>query len=216
MPRFFNKKPKATKAVDKDQDKRIRQLENKINNEELKFQEAESLGGTLPAIGSVDNLVPIGQGITNSTRIGNKITVKRIQLKCILTGSVLVGAADQNDPIRVCIVQDKESDGAEPTYANVFGSSVYNFQNLNSFPKRFKILYDKTIVLSVQDTTTDDYITPSPWIELDKKYKRGINVYFDGANATDVQRNSLFLMMKSDSANQPTVYFRTRVSYTDA
>ncbi len=122
---------------------------------ELKFHDIDWDEGiadlSAGVISNTSSLVLIGQGITESTRIGRKAVIKSIGWRGQLQ---LAAAADSQLPqtVRLLLVQDTQCNGVAPTVAGVGGLFVSaDFQSFNTLINkgRFRVLTDKVYVLNV-------------------------------------------------------------------
>lgn len=99
------------------------------------------------------NAVPVGSAFYN--RIGNKISMKSLELRGYIaqTANAGTGVAEY---IRIVILYDAQANGAYPTWADIFTSyagdgtttsTSVDFLNINN-RERFKILMDDTICVT--------------------------------------------------------------------
>ncbi len=117
-------------------------------NAELKFHDVNvddavvAAGGTIQNSGTVNVIV---QGITESTRIGRKATVRSIhwRYKLILPEQDAVVTPATGDSLRVILYLDKQCNGATAAATDILANSAMNgFRNLQN-SGRFNILLDK-------------------------------------------------------------------------
>lgn len=105
----------------------------------------------------------IDQGTEPFERIGNSVTIRRIQMQFNVTPSLDIQSTDPNYAactyrrFRVMIVQDKQPNGVLPLPAEIlqsptdgdvhhFALSGYAFRN-TTYNMRFKVLYDKKFIV---------------------------------------------------------------------
>lgn len=129
---------------------------------ERKFWDGAKANSTIGAAGEVNelslNLIP--QGVTESTRVGRKCTVKQI----LIRGDVKLPSAivkDSNDRIRILVYLDKQANGATAAVLDLLeAATIDSFRNLAE-SSRFNVLMDKTIDLNktaaAGDGTTNDF-----------------------------------------------------------
>ncbi len=117
---------------------------------ERKFFDTDlaAIFGTIGAVFEAANLNIIVQGNTESNRIGRKCVVKRIDIK----GSLVKGAtsvqANTSDVLKLCIVQDKQTNGAAFTGLNLWETNVWESFNNLANSSRFRILATKNYTMS--------------------------------------------------------------------
>ena len=110
------------------------------NGPEIKFSDLSIGPGVMGVAGTViDAGTYLAQGVTQITRIGNKVQAKSIQLKADCLAGGVAG-----DLIHWALVLDKEPElGAIAIYADIFTIPAINFAqgfiNVNN-SERFKIL----------------------------------------------------------------------------
>lgn len=165
------------------------------------------IGSTgVPDSGAVIALSAIGQGNTLGTRTGNTIFMRSLQFR----GQVLKHASATNTAIRVMIVQDRMTNSAMPTAAQILtavGTTTAPFATLNPFfLGRFKILYTKIIALDAEHEMRllNFYIG----MKIHGRYQ-------DGA-ATDEFKNQLYLVaVGSEPTNVPLIQGVSRLGFMD-
>lgn len=210
MPRKASS-TKARSKYDKAQDKKIKYLMNQVGQEEIKT--FDDYGSAAPIL-TISHLLPIAEGTGPKERVGLKVLLKHFHFKYYLN---MNGSNTQNPQVnRVMIIRDNQSDGAVPTYANVFpGQRLLEEVNRTTEAGRFSILYDKIHHCTISATGVPTGQVGSGSFKV--SYKRGKDVVFDGAAATDTRNGQLFLMCKSsDVTNSPTITWESRGLYTDA
>ena len=103
--------------------------------------------------GSVNSLTPISEGDGEQDRDGRKCIIKSLFIHGIVvwpTGT----AADEIGPVRMALVQDMQTNGANFTPSNVFktpatGNALNAFRDLQ-YTSRFKILHERYVHPPVQ------------------------------------------------------------------
>lgn len=187
------------------------QIEKKFYDTPLSLPASTGVTSTTQATGQI--AVGIAQGTSASTRIGQKIIIKSIQVK--LNATLAAGATD-TDIVHVYLVQDTQTNGVQATYADVFdtsgdiGSEMRNMANSN----RFKILKHFTFRLNadagVAAAFGGDYQQDECFIKCNIPI-----MYNSNAGAiTEIKTNSLFLLHGSN-AGVATVTGNARLRYTD-
>lgn len=151
---------------------------------------------TVPAMYHV--LYDLNQGVDENQRIGRKIFVKWITLKCLVIG------ADQYNFLRFIFVKYKK--GAVPATPTWFPTTLNGFVDYNEvYVLRDKML--STVYNAAADTIVRQFTMRIP---INK------TVCFDGTT-TNTALNSYFFSMVSDSAvvSHPQIDVNFKVTYTD-
>lgn len=141
---------------------------------------------TVSATGGYRALVNMSIGASNSQRLGQKIMVKSIHVDVgvqIPTASLAtVGTyPDNSDGIRVVVVRDKQSNGADFSWSDVFQSSgsanaPYMTRNLGNID-RFDVLADFRGMFSSASTNG---------LRFTRYIKCNLPVHYNGGNAGTV------------------------------
>ncbi len=123
----------------------------KLNPSELKFFDSDQddavITNTWAGYGTV---IGIGQGVTDVTRVGRKVTIKKVMWRWTVTLPDTTAATATRDTVRLVCYQDKQANAAIASTATMWASDNYHtFRNLENIG-RYKILYDKTIDLNSQ------------------------------------------------------------------
>ncbi len=160
-------------------------------------------------ISNTSSLVLIGQGITESLRIGRKCIIKSIGWRGKATLAINSGTSVANpQTVRFIIVHDSQCNGAAPLVATAAGVlETAHFQSFNNLANkgRFHTLYDKTITLNALaaagNGTADDTGAVSRNFAFYKKCN--IPVEYSGtaspADITEIRTNNIFGVMIADS-----------------
>lgn len=171
-----------------------------------------ALAGTVDAAGATYLLNGLSLGNSATTRIGQSITIKSIEIRLYTFATVATGTAQAH---RVAVIQDKQTNGAQALSTAFWTSaSTTALRNLGN-RKRFKTLTDitYTIAASPQDNTnhySHMYLKP--------KY---IVTEYNAANAgdvTDIATNSIFIYIHGTNAAGVTAGSSAglaRIRYTD-
>nr|UOF78862.1 capsid protein [Cressdnaviricota sp.] len=171
-----------------------------VNSEKKYFDTALSIAPD-SATANITCLTNMAQGDTNITRNGNTIALKSLELR----GQIFQPVVETN---RIMLVRDNDNlGGSAPTITDILESnSVAALRNKNT-PKRFTVLYDKTI------SGTNNMIMNKK-IKYYKKFKmmkdskgnptRSVKLMFDGPNAADYTRGHIFLVVMGDVATAST------------
>ncbi len=181
---------------------------------ELKFhdvdydQAAANWSAGVISKGASASLVLIGQGVTESTRIGRKCVIRSIgwRGKFNLVTSATIGAPFT---VRIMLIQDTQCNGLTAAVATVSGVlATADYQSFNNLANkgRFKTLMDKTYTLNrmaaAGDGTTNDVAPVDRAFTFFKKCN--IVMEYSGTAApsvlTEVRTNNIFGIIISDSA----------------
>lgn len=188
----------------------------------------------------VTDFLNIPQGTSETTRVGDEFIFKHLKVNLQLMGSEdgTVKSGLPRDRVRVLLVKWKESDyvnGAvnEPSFSDIFGSSnlpigsnlFTAMVNHEENGRRFKILYDRKIVLSGQAGTTHvnspEYKGKLVTINLSQKKYGNKKVKYDSIVTThNAHMNGLFLMVVTDNSggalqSGPTLSMDSRLLFKD-
>lgn len=192
--------------------RRVTSLENKVQPE-LKFVD-NVLDTTIALTGRVDTVMAIAQGLTSSTRVGDKVNLRYVSG----TINVIQHVDDLKDTwVRLWLVKGKAERNVAPTWANTFQSNSI-FDHLCFSQKLFqerpttKVIWTKLFKLRPNEAANED----NHYIKLGKKL--GWVATYDGANTT-FEDGGLYLFAASgpDTAtNVPSYQVKMRVTYYDA
>lgn len=180
-----------------------------IVNAEKKYNDVTQTGA-VDYNGSVVALSAVSQGDTSSTRNGNSILAKGLQVRYQVFPDMT--AANQTR-LRMLIFQDTMSLGTIPSPGDVLenvGASTAPqspYKYINATQYRFKILYDKTHNIS----------NVSNGHTVDEKFIVNDHIKFTGTTGTDEGRNMLYSLVISDRVTTLTPYLNmtTRLSFYD-
>lgn len=191
---------------------------------ETKFLDTVTNASTLSPSGTVTegsfNLIP--QGISESERIGRKCTVVSIsgrQTVRLPSGNAINGS----NVWRLWLVQDRQANGAVPTYGDVMQQSTSNtFRNMENIA-RFKILWTKTMAidaLSLAIDAADAQHTGERHQVVDFHVRCNIPIDFDNTAATGaittIRSNNIFMIASTRATDTAPVLSGTyRLRFTD-
>lgn len=214
-------KPKAKSAKDKQQDKKIEQLARAMRfSKESKFidQQYQTSIGTTWANVLTRPLTYIAQGTGVGQRVGDKISIKRIQLK------VTVTAGDGLNTYRILMVRFGHCPTANLGIQNVLENynNITPFQIMSFFkrnaPSKYEILWDSGVQSVVGNASSSSLPYTSRTIKnynVVRKYKKGKLVQYSGNGPSTETNGFIYVVAVSDSAVIPHVGFQTmaRVIY---
>ncbi len=178
-------------------------------NVEYKFLTVIGQAQAITDTASNTNLTLLVQGDTTNTRDGSQVKFTSIRFSYFLK----VNASSLNNLVRVMLVHDKQTNGAQASATDVLQdatpidaiTSAYNIDNVS----RFHILYDKVHALSNGGTSA---------IHRTIHKKLNLKVRYDGnaGDVTDLSQDSIFLILVADQVtNDPTISFQIRLRYLD-
>lgn len=166
--------------------------------------------------GSFTLLNGMAQGTSQSTRIGNKISMTSILLRL----AAFNGEAGASAPIiRYLIVYDKQTNAATPAITDVLtAATVLAPMNLAN-RDRFVVLAEDTFR---PDNTFNDTAAIAEYAEFRQRYiKIRLDTVFNntsGGTVADIQSGGLFIIALSTMVNgtaEPVVTIYSRIRYTD-
>lgn len=180
----------------------MRNMRNLYRPEYKKYDTSASTSAGTSS--TVTTIVDIAQGDTVATRNANRILVKKIQLQGTVQHN---NTSTVGQYVKVYLIQDKQQIGdTAPVENDVFDASGINAFLSPNTVGRFKILKCFKII-----------VDPSNECKAINLFKRTtIPVTFNGTASTDIQKNGLYLFMKSDdNTNKPVINWRCRVVFVD-
>lgn len=177
-----------------------------IINSEKKTINQTVYNSTITTTAGVTLLTGIAQGDTETTRDGNSVLLKSIELK----GHLSYGAAS-GTVVDMFIIEDKKAvNGTSPTFAQAFDGSPSNqncWKNM-AFENRFVYKWHKRFV---QDNNIDT-------IPIDETLYLGDNHHLKWTStlSTDTENGHYYLYTWSNKAvDPPVVYMDNRLRYYD-
>ncbi len=128
-------------------------------NQELKFHDLDLDDAAVSAGGTVtDSLNKIAQGVTESTRVGRKCTIRSIQwlYQIFLPEQDASATPSPGDTCRVILFLDKQCNGAIATVLDILETADHqSFMNLAN-SARFSILSDKIHTINYRGLGSDN------------------------------------------------------------
>lgn len=195
-------------------------LIKKVKTDERKNIDSGSTTGTITFGQTTANLLllnGVDDGATSTTRIGRRIMMTSLEIRW--EGS-LPSTATGGSPLRMCVVYDRQSNGAAPTAINVFAvDDITGLMNLSN-SRRFKVLVDELI----DNVSTSG---PSSWYSkvwrdfTAKGTKPGLEVEFNDnstATITSIQTGSIYAFFWQNGnilVANPSAIFSSRIRFTD-
>lgn len=171
---------------------------------------------TTPEVVTSLNLIP--QGTTDQTRIGNKIRITKIHFK----GSVSWSATNdiRFGEVRIVLVLDKQANGANPAWADVFdasGQPVDQFRNMDN-SERFMVLKEFKIKPGafMYDTVNANVHASMNILKYNKKCDIPVHYSSTTGAIGEVKSNNLVLLAVSNNGDDTHVLNGNwRIRYSD-
>ncbi len=196
-------KPTAKKAL------RVANKALHQNAPEMKHLDVTSTV-TLDLAAAIIGLNEMQQGLTDITRIGNKIQAKSLEFRAIMKHNASSTVSAQ---IRVMIVKDKQANGADFAITDLLENSLVISLRNPHIKNRFVVYYDRVYTLQPSDEAR--FI--KTFIRLPDGPQSRISYQTNLGTIADVEQNNYALVVMSDtSANDPTIVHENRLNFTDA
>ncbi len=152
------------------------------------------------------NDIPQGDGV--STRDGRSVKLKSINVHCTLQANA---SATRGDMVRVMLIQDRSQSGVAPAVTDILRQATVESQrNVTSDQNRFRVYWDKTVVLA------------PPGEQGDRKYmeyyKSNLNIpmKYDGTGNGAMSTNSFWLLqLGKNSTNTSANIVDARIRFLD-
>lgn len=185
--------------------RRVRRLEL---DEEVKVNDL-ILNGAVDTTGSFNLMNGIAQGNTQSTRVGNTITITGFYAR------YLWNIGDSVNYCRLILVLDKQPNGATPIISDLINTSLgvswlapINWNNR----QRFKFLKDEVMSLSIDSGQMNSTFF--------LKFKKPIRTIYSGTGSTitSISSNAIYAFLVTDSGAPPSPTHQAfyRLRYTDS
>ncbi len=160
----------------------------------------------------------IAQGVTESTRVGRKCTVKSINwhYNLMLPNVGNVGAADV---VRVVLYVDKQCNGATATATGIFESDDYqSFRNLAN-SGRFQVLMDRTHAIGRKSAAGNGTANDAPSEEFQYSFYKRCNIPLEFDNTTgaitEIRSNNIGVALISKSGVESGFFSKFRLRFSD-
>lgn len=204
--------------------KAVKQYVKKVINDEteMKFWENQIFYPTGSSqnsnVGFVESISSIPEGVTNATRIGNKIKPVYLSFKYDIGPSPGIASPTM---FRIIILQDKQNTGVPPTPDEILFVVEHNapYERIALLAKRFNILYDRLHQLDPYwsvGALVNPTFTNQTFQQASKKIRlKGTMDWYD---TTTPGKSSLWLMLLSDEPAISSPYFDMfySLTFTDA
>ncbi len=172
---------------------------------ELKFHDVDLDDAVVAAGGAITETINIiGQGVTESTRVGRKCTIKSVNWKfrVSLPEVDAQGTPTSGDTIRVILYIDKQANGAAAAITDVLESADWqSFRNLSN-SGRFNVLMDKTYDVNYLTLASDGAgVVSSANVNREKSFYKKCNIPIEFNSTTgamgEIRSNNLGVLLIS-------------------
>lgn len=185
---------------------------------EKKFFET-SIVNTADVSGGVvlNSLCLIPQGTTDQTRIGNKITIKNINLRGYASNDDVAGAAYGGGHIRIILYIDKQANGATAGVTDILKTTngIASFRNMDQVD-RFVILKDKVVKVPILSTNALHTGTDNKIWKMNIKCNIVVHYSSTVGAITELRSNNIGLLYIADKATINAAEIGlARVKFTD-
>ncbi len=178
-------------------------------------------GAAVPGGGTIIQCFNPAQGVTENTRIGNRVTVKsftmRMQFSLTATTNAVITNVGSSDSYKVVLIQDKQSNGAIPTVANIYGAGATIFAPRDaSSLSRFKVLKEYSGTVSSEmffNSTAGVYACGYKEVLLNFYCPLNFQVTFPTASVLP-ETNGIYMVLFSENALLRVVSI-SRIRYSD-
>lgn len=199
--------------------------------DEVKFFDTETVDDAFTATWATmepatTNLSAVAQGDGESARDGRKYRIHGIFIKGYVehTKEESTASPTGDQVVRICLVQDKQTNGAQMTATDCMDSGVtypvLSFRNLQH-TERFNVLFDKTIRIPTEGMNEGAvnlfaHATKRIPFKINHAFKTPIIVNTDGTTAdiANVTTNSLHMIGVSRDASSCLLNYTSRVRFT--
>ncbi len=115
------------------------------NHVELKFLDVDLDDALIASAGTVTpSIIIIAQGVTESTRVGRKCTIRRIGWRYNLFLATQAALTNGTEVVRLILYVDKQANGATAAVTDILETADFQSFNNLSNSGRFRILMDRT------------------------------------------------------------------------
>jgi len=188
---------------------------------EVKFKDTTKAQTALASAGTIfnDTLVGMVEGNTDSTRIGNRTTVKSVMLRGTAKMAATAAATDTSQTVRIIVYLDRQANGATAAVADILASADYrSFNNLDN-SDRFRTLAEETIDMTLSGATPSGaaYTYGETKQSFFLKAKLNLDIKYKGNAGTvaDLSSSNIGVLVISETDGLGTLGYIARVRYTD-
>lgn len=187
--------------------------------QELKFLDTSFNQTTVATAGNIVlssvNLVP--QGVTESTRIGRKCTLRALSLRYVIQIKPTTNTNNTDDGLRLIIYLDKQCNGTSAAVTDILRTADYLSYNNLANKDRFRILKDSFV--DIHSTAGGGSTASFGEVGITKQVhlKCNIPIEFSGVTGaiTEIRSNNIGVLIISDSADVSCEGL-VRIRYSDS
>lgn len=159
-------------------------------NAELKFHDVDLDDGTVAVTGDVTASINlIAQGITESTRVGRKCTLRSFHWRYQVTLPETDAAATpaDGDSLRIIVFIDKQANGATAAVTDVLETAnIQSFRNLSN-SGRFNFLCDKIHNINYLGLASDGAgVVSQGLVQYEYTFNKNLNLPIEYSSTTGV------------------------------
>ena len=170
---------------------------------EMKYDDLTITDQVVTSAGIVNHLTSIAEGDASLNRTGLKITPTSLYGRFLFKADP---AGFQNQAVRMMVVIDKQQvTDSTPSAADVLDGAVQVVSPLDRlFRNRFHVLYDKawTMVSGANSQMVHK--------EFYLKIPKWCHTWYNGENATDIQKNGIYLLYLTQESGANEILCTTR------
>lgn len=176
----------------------------RLINVEKKFFDVSS-ADNVTSTGAITSLTNIGEGNDYNQRDGNSILCQSVGLRAVCK----INPSATTTWVRCMIFADNDQRGVDPAVTDILETASYISPLNHVVGKRFKVLYDKVMSLSINGTEARNF---KVWIPYNRHVKYTSTA---GADASAYEGNLFLLLISNEPTNTPVVSWYHRLRYTD-
>lgn len=188
---------------------------------ELKFKDTTKAQTALASAGTIfnDTLIGLTEGNTDSTRIGNRITVKSVMLRGNVQLPVATDVLNTSQIARIIVYLDRQANGATAAVGDILASADFrSFNNLDN-SDRFRILAETTVDFELTGAVPTGAAYSYGEVKRSFFLKAKLNLDFkykgNAGSVADLSGNNIGVLVICSDDNIGTCGYIARVRYTD-
>ncbi len=198
---------------------------------ELKFHDIDwdeaAADFSAGVISNTSSVVLIGQGVTESTRIGRKCVIRNIGWRGKLQLQSISGAGLQTaETVRLILVQDKQANGAAPTVSGAAGLlETANYQSFNNLSNksRYLVLSDQTFAMNALAAAGNGTANDTAQVDVNFDFYKKCNIPMEYSGTADpsvigeVRTNNVFGILIANTGNSViNLESKFRIRFSDS
>lgn len=179
----------------------------------------DSYDCTTASVYNYQSICKVPQGTAANNRVGRKILIDQINLRCIINWPNQTDLAKMTGTVRLMLVHDRQPNGAVPTLGtHLTGVGVTDFNNL-IYSDRFTVLVDDRITFNQSNAVLTGPVYSSASQEQYKEYyiKCHIPIHFSSTTGalTELISGNIFLWTVCDTNVTAVVDADSRIRFHD-